>query len=82
MKNTRKKHSAEFKAKVALAEMREEGTVSELAAKYGVHPNLISAWKKQAADGMSQLFARGRDKAVGMTTMKPKWRSFTRKSGS
>ena len=65
MKNTRKKHSAEFKAKVALAAMREEGTVSELAAKYGVHPNLISAWKKQAADGMNQLFARGRDKAVG-----------------
>ena len=62
MKNTRKKHSAEFKAKVAMAAMREEGTVSELAAKYDVHPNLISAWKKQAADGMSHLFARGREK--------------------
>ena len=35
--------------------MREKGTVSELSVKYGVHPNLISAWKEQAADGMSQL---------------------------
>jgi transposase-like protein len=58
MKNLRKKHSAEFKAKVAMAAMREEGIVSELATKYGVHPNLISTWKKQAATGMSQLFAR------------------------
>ena len=65
MKNTRNKHSAEFKAKIALPAMREKGTMSELAAKYGVHPNLISAWKKQAADVTSQLFAPGRDKAVG-----------------
>ena len=56
MTNIRKKHSAEFKAKVATAAISEAGTVAELAGRYGVHASQIHAWKKTAQDGMRTLF--------------------------
>jgi len=58
----RKRHSAEFKAKVALEAIRGERTVNELAGLYQVHPSQIAAWKKRALEGMAELFVDGRRK--------------------
>ncbi len=60
----RTRYSAEFKAKVALDAIRGEHTLAELAAKHGVHPNLISQWKRQAVEQMATLFGGGRAEAV------------------
>ena len=48
MPRKRRSYPAELKAKIALEALREEATMAELAARYGVHPNLIANWKKKA----------------------------------
>ena len=60
MKQTRKKHGAAFKAKVALAAIKGDRTVAELASAYGVHPVQVAQWKKQAAEGLPEVFASRR----------------------
>ena len=59
MARKRKSHSAAFKALVALAAVRGDKTVSELASLHGVHPTLIHAWKKQLLDSAEELFHNG-----------------------
>jgi len=54
----RKRHSAEFKARVALDAIREELTLAELSAKHGVHPNMISTWKRAAIKNMADAFGK------------------------
>jgi len=56
----RRNFSPEFKAKVALAAIRGDGTVAELAARYKVHPNMIAKWKREALDGMKETFSSGK----------------------
>ncbi len=59
MAGKRKQHSASFKAQVALAAVKGDKTVNELASRYGVHPTLIHAWKKQLLAGADRVFANG-----------------------
>ena len=60
MTGKRKRHSAAFKAKVALEAAKQTKTVAELAKTFQVHPVQISQWKKQLLDGAESLFRDGR----------------------
>jgi len=59
MGKKRKVHSPEFKAKVALAALKNEETAAQLASRFGVHPTMISTWKRQLLDGAADLFDKG-----------------------
>jgi transposase-like protein len=59
MAGTRKTHSAAFKAQVAMAALKGDKTINELAGQHGVHPTLIHAWKKQLAAGAEDIFSNG-----------------------
>ena len=59
MARKRNKHAAGFKAQVALAAVKEDRTVNELASKFDVHPTLIHGWKKQLLAGAESIFASG-----------------------
>jgi transposase-like protein len=55
----RKQHSAEFKARVAMAPLSGENTLAELSADFGVHPTMISSWRKELVKRAGELFALG-----------------------
>ena len=60
-KRSRRTHSPAFKAKVALAAIKGEKTLSELAQLFDVHPQQITNWRSQLLEGAAEIF--GQDKA-------------------
>jgi transposase len=64
MAGKRKKHTATFKAQVALAAVKGDKTVNELASQFAVHPTLIHAWKKQLLASAEDVFANGAQAAT------------------
>ena len=58
-RRARRTHSPAFKAKVALAALKGEKTLADLAQHYDVHPNQITAWKAQLAEGAAGVFSSG-----------------------
>ena len=63
-KRPRRNHTASFKAKVALAAVKGEKTLAELAQQFDVHPNQITQWKAQLLDGAAGVFGKEKNEAV------------------
>ena len=57
MTGKRRRFAADFKAKVALEALRGELTTAQLAIKHGIHPTMVSDWKRQATDGLTAMFS-------------------------
>ncbi len=79
-------HGAGFKAKVALAAVKEDRTLAELASRFGIYATQVSAWKRRLLEGAADLFAdrrrrRGEDRPseqqlyeqIGRLQMEVEW---------
>jgi transposase-like protein len=62
MAQKRRRHSPAFKAKVSLAAIKGELTINEISSHFGVHPNQISMWKKQAIEELDSVFSGKRER--------------------
>ena len=80
MSSKRRQYSSDFKAKVALAALKGDQTTSELAARFEVHPSMVSQWKRELLDNAAGLF----DGKSGKTAQKSqeKINTLSREIGS
>ena len=62
MVTKRRRFTAEFKKRVALDALRGDRTIQAVAAKHQVHPSQVSTWKRQAVEGLKEVFSNGRSK--------------------
>ena len=60
MSQKRRNHSPQFKSKVALAAIKGDETLGELARRYDINSNLVVKWKKQLLDNSAEIFASGK----------------------
>jgi len=61
-KKQRKSYTTAFKVKIALEAIKGQRTINEIATHYGVHPNLVSQWKKQAIESLPDVFSTRRER--------------------
>ena len=65
MAGKRHRFTADFKKRVALEALRERDTVQAIAARHEVHPNQVGAWKRQAVEGLDEVFSQPGSKRGG-----------------
>ena len=76
-KRSRRNHSAEFKAKAALAAIRGDKTMAELASQFGVHAHQITEWKRQLLERAGDVFDTPRRKdACTRRSGSSRWRTI------
>jgi putative transposase len=63
-KRQRKTFTTEFKVKIALEAIKGQRTVNEIASQYGVHPNQVTQWKRQAIESLPEVFSTRRERAA------------------
>lgn len=69
MKKSRRKFTAKFKAMVAIESLKEQSTLAEIAKRYEVHPNQISAWKREFLDNSELAFGGEKTQEVESEAM-------------
>ena len=62
MSSKRRRYSGELKAKIALEALRGERTLQEIASRQQVHPNQVGAWRRQAIEGLAEVFSKGAER--------------------
>lgn len=81
MKGKRRKHSAEFKARIAVEAIKGVKTVQQIAAENNVHPVQVTQWKTQMLESAPGVFARGRDQCAEQESSEREKERLERKVG-
>jgi transposase len=64
MSRKRRQHGSDFKAQVALAALKEQQTIQELAKRFAIHTSQIQDWKRRLLDGAAEIFQSPHEKVV------------------